>query len=155
MTDSPLYLPASLIPDFVTGRVSLLIEPLKVQPRKMIAGAVDVYGVLAWQRGDDGSLDGRVLTPHFPGDRLITDDAWAEVTGVEVKLAHDVTEAEAMLTGVIPDFWVYDDGSEYPSYISALCSIFNATHGPDAWANNPWCAFTKIKVHQGRLEESK
>ena len=80
----------------------------------------------------------------------ITMPRWASrltltVSDVDVKRVQEIRGEECLLYGF------------YPTTVDlfghkAFRKFWNATHGPDAWDRNPWCAFYSVTVHPTNID---
>lgn len=98
----------------------------------------------------------------------ITMPPWASrltltVKDVDVKRVREISSREIITAGIRPDaemlvaidLWASDlhQRHEYHrAHIEPFRHNWNATHGPDAWDRNPWCAFYSVTVHSTNID---
>lgn len=78
------------------------------------------------------------------------------VTDVRVQRLQEISEADAVAEGVIPDGfggWRGHEGTiGYPTAIWAYHHLWNSLHGPDAWDANPWVAAVSFTTRKGNID---
>lgn len=91
---------------------------------------------------------GRVRSPmHMP--------RWASritltVTDVRVHRVQSITEADAMAEGVEPILEPPDGGSA--PHVAGYRALWDAIHGPGAWARNDWVVALTFDVRMGNVD---